>query len=258
MALIAVVTLAILSLAALAVLTVRSVQRAYLAPAWLGWTGSWLVLGAFVALPWAAPGAPDAFTRNAAWLADHVVYLEWLVDLPVVQDKIGAMRLDTVDEIRQMLDRPDASQFLVHIEKGFSLSGWQLLRMAWPAGPWLPLATGAGLAAALLALAATLLALSPAAGMAGKLGLGAGILAALSLLVLLSKLPFIDTLGVTDNLAIRLIAVLGEVRVTAGGWWMALGLFILICAALLYLTLARSSSAPDQSETPWDAAADFT
>ncbi len=192
------------------------------------------------------------FARNAAWLADHAVYLDWLRELPVVQEKIGALRLDTVDEVRQMLDRPDAGQFLAHVEQGFSLSGWQLLRMAWPAGPWLPMAMGAGLAAALLALAASMLALSPAAGLAGKLGVGAGILAALGLLVLLGKLPFIDTLGVTDNLAIRLIAVLGEVRVAAGGWWMALGLVLLICTALLYLVLARSSAAPDQSDALWD------
>ncbi len=258
MAVIAVVVLAILSLAALTVLAGRSVQRAYLAPAWLGWLGSWLVIGAFVALPWAATDAPDAFARNAAWLADHAVYLDWLRELPVVQEKIGALRLDTMDEVRQTLNRPDASQFLAHVEQGFSLSGWQLLRLAWPAGRWLPLAVGGGLAAALLVLAASLLALTPAAGLAGKLGVGAGILAAPSLLVLLGKLPFIDTLGVTDNLAIRLIAVLGEVRVAAGGWWMALGLIILICAALLYLTLARSSSALDQSASLWDSAADFS
>lgn len=258
MAVIAVGALAVLSLATLAVLTSRSAQRVYLAPAWLGWMGSWLVIGAFVALPWAATGGPDAFARNAAWLADHAVYLDWLRELPVVQEKIGAVRLDTVDEVRQMLDRPDAGQFLAHVEQGFSLPGWQLLRMAWPAGRWLPLAVGAGLAAALLALAASLLALSPAAGLAGKLGVGAGILAAPSLLVLLGKLPFIDTLGVTDNLAIRLIAVLGEVRVAAGGWWMALGLLLLICAALLYLVLTRSSAAPDQSVTLWDSAADFS
>lgn len=257
MALIAVAALAVFSLAMLAVLSNRPVERVYLVPVWVGWLGSWLVIGAFILLPWAKTGGTDAFVRNATWLVDHAMYLDWLHRLPIMHDMVGAIRLDSVEQLRQTLDRPDTSQFLGYVERRDTLFGWQLMRMAWPVNLWLPLAMSGGLAAALLALAASFAALSSGSGFAAKLGVGAGVLAAPSLLVLAGRLPFIDTLGVTNNLAVRLIAILAQVRVAIGGWWMAFGLFLVVCAALLYFLLARSSAVFDRDEERWDAPADF-
>jgi hypothetical protein len=100
---------------------------------------------------------------------------------------------------------------------------------------------------------ASLLSLTSTSELGAWLCIGSGIVAAASVVLLLGKLPFIDTLGATDNFAVRLIAVLGEVRVAAGGWWMAVGLILLVGASVLYWVFGRSA-APEQDAEAWSQA----
>ncbi len=253
MAVMALVVFAVASLAVMALLTGRVQNRAVLAPAWLGWFGSLLVVGAFLILPWATTGPPGAFQRNAGWLAEQAVYLDLLRQLPVVQDMVASLKVDTAEAIRLLIDRPETHEFLAHVEQGGSISAWQLISLARPVSPWLPVALVAGVLAASLALVASLLSLASTAKLGIWLGIGSGIVAAMSLVLLLSKLPFIDTLGATDNFAVRVIAVLGEVRVAAGGWWMAIGLLLLVGASVLYWALGRSAP-PAWDDEPWSQA----
>lgn len=253
MAAIAFVVLIVLSLAGMVLLTARAQNRSALAPAWLGWIGAMLVLGAFMILPWAVTGPSGVFTRNASWLVDQAAYLELLRQVPVVQEKVAALQLDTVDDIRLLLARPETSQFLAQVEQGGSFSAWQLLQMARPVSLWLPIALVAGLLAAFLALVASLVAQASASRAGAMLGAGAGVVAVIGLALLLGKLPFIDTLGVTDNFVVRLIAVLGEVRVAAGGWWMAAGLLLVVCASVLYRLFGRAP-VPERDDETWNMA----
>lgn len=256
MAMIALGVYLVLSLAAMALLTGHAKNRAVLAPAWLGWAGSLLIVGAFLILPWARTGPPGAFQRNARWLVDQTAYLDLLRQLPVTHDMVTSLKIDTVEDIRLLVDHPETHRFLAHVESGGSLTAWKLISLARPVGPWLPIALAAGLLAAALALAASLLSLASTAELGVGIGIGSGIVAAAGLVLLLGKLPFIDTLGVTDNFAVRLITVLGEVRVAAGGWWMALGLLLLICAAPLYLLFGRAV-APASDDEAWIQTTDW-
>jgi hypothetical protein len=253
MAAIALVAFVVMSLAVMVLLAGRAKNRAVLAPAWLGWIGSLLVVSAFVFVSWANTGSPGAFQRNASWLADQTVYLDRLRQLPVVQDMVASLEVDTADDIRLLVDRPETHRFLAHVEQGGSISAWQLISLARPVSPWLPVALVAGLLAVSLALVASLLSLTSTSELGAWLCIGSGIVAAASVVLLLGKLPFIDTLGATDNFAVRLIAVLGEVRVAAGGWWMAVGLILLVGASVLYWVFGRSA-APEQDAEAWSQA----
>lgn len=250
MAIIALVALAVLSLVVMVLLTSHAKNRTILVPAWLGWLGSLLVFGALLVLPWATTGPPGAFQRNVGWLADQAVYLDLLRQLPVMQEMVASVRVDSVDDIRLLLDRPETHGLLAHVDQGGPISAWRLISLARPVSLWLPAALAAGLLAAALALLASLLALASGSGLGARLGMGSGIMAAASLILLLGKLPFIDTLGTTDNFPVRLIAVLGEARVAAGGWWMAVGLLLLVGAAVLYWVLDRSE-APEYAAEAW-------
>jgi hypothetical protein len=256
MAMIALVIFLVLSLAAMALLTGRAKNRAVLAPAWLGWAGSLLIVGAFLTVPWARTGPAGTFQRNASWLIDQTVYLDFLRQLPVVQDMVVSLKIDTVEDIRLLVDRPEAHRFLAHVEQGGSISAQQLISLARPVSLWLPVVLIAGLLAASLALVASLLSLASPSKLGVWLGIGSGIVATTSLVLLLGKLPFIDTLGATDNFVVRLIAVLGEARVAAGGWWMAFGLLLLVCAAPLYLLFGRSA-APASDDEAWIQTTDW-
>lgn len=239
------------SLIVMLLFTRQDRDRTYLAPAWLGWLGSMLVCGAFLILPWATTAPTGTFQRNAEWLTQHTDFLTKLQDVPALQPLLSSVQLGSVDAIRQTLSSPETQEFLEWVEQGEALTAWTLLPLAWPVSPLLSLAIVAGLLAAIISLVASLLALSSAPNTGRILGMVSGVLAVVGLILLVLRIPVIDTIGNTDNFLIRVIAVMGGVQVASGVWWMVLGCLLVVGAAAWYVLLGQHTARVDPTKMYW-------
>lgn len=251
----AVIVFAVLFLGSLVVmllLTRQDRDRTYLAPAWLGWIGGLLVCGAFLILPWATMAPTGTFQGNAEWLTQKTDLLNKLREVPALQSLLASIQLGSVDAIRQTLSSPETQEFLALVEQGDILSAWALLRLAWPVSPLLSLAIVTGLLAAIISLAASLMALSSTPNPGRILGMVSGVLAVVGLLLLVVRIPVIDTIGNTDNFLIRVIAVMGGVQVASGGFCMVLGCLLLAGTAAWYVLLGRPTTVVDPINSYWN------
>lgn len=219
-------------------------------PIGLLWVGSIWTIAAFVVLPWLAPGPPGTLDANVEWLAGQSHRLAPLKQLPALQGLVDAVLAGAPEDLKGFLETRETAVYLQHVLVGRPMHGQTLWQLTWTARPLLASALTAGVTASILGLIAAMVALTGYLRETRWVGLLAGVLALVSLVICFLHVPTLDSLGRADHLQLRLVSVLGAVKVTAGAWWMCFGLLLIACAGAALFFLADTAEPPTRPGDP--------
>lgn len=212
---------------------------------WIGFLGSILALSAFFLLPWVELGGVEVFRHNIGWVASNFNTLDSLlirISLPPTSISSDTLILALRDQVTCM--------FLSLIQKGGDFHAWQLMQAAFRVHPPLVMALGLSFLITLLSAVVDF----------GRLLTGdpewhSSIRRYLPLcnivliLLLLSYLPFLDSLGTPGNFKIRVLAALAAAKVGCAPWWMIVGMLVSVLGGMRDWIFANESTVVD---IQWD------
>lgn len=190
---------------------------------------------AMTVLPWVKAGPRDAFANNLQWVAEQKELVGLLHDVSAFDAAARLVELGPSADGRDIPGPIEQVEFLRQAQQGLSLKGWHIWKLSIPFSPWLSLALGLGVLSTAIGGFAALVNLVRASFLGRIIGCTAGALAGASLVLLISRIAAIDSLGSTRYFLIRFIAAIAEVRVGPGPWWMAVGLLLIVCSGLVHL-----------------------
>jgi len=208
-------------------------------PARLGgiliWMGSISALSSFFFLTWIELGPPGTILKNAKWLAQQTLVIDTLKQIPGLDQALAKTTAWTAQDVINVLDDPIKPRLLEISESGEQVNGYLVLELLLETD----LFNAVGIIFALFIVVIALV-----IGLAGLLGQQApkplmiGLVAGgvFSVLVMLFSLPQLDTLGTYDEIFLRLLMTLAEARVSGGGGWFILGLFLIVAGSVLNMT----------------------
>lgn len=209
----------------------------------LMWEGGVLILLAFGTMVWVQPGEPHAFKKNMHDLKKNQdVFVEFLKNVP----KLNTSPILNDAPLQSALDGESSHTFLLQAEKGHGIYAWRLTQMSGPVSPELATSIALGFMTGLIALVLTIWNMVTGGHAAARnVGMGNAVFASLSLLIIFSRIAFLDTLGTITDIRIRFIAALAEMRITWAPWWFIIGLFFLLLSGVVF-TLSKASSGSNQ------------
>ncbi len=209
----------------------------------VGFAGSALTLAGLLVYPWAVPAPATVFEQNALWLAQHSALLQPLQKVPLFGQALASLDLSSPDSLRASLEQSQAGLLVQQVAAGHSLFSWHLWQLGWRVSPLLSTGLTAAFLASLTSAGLVIASLLSGGMVLPRLGVAVAAAAGLGLLLLVTRMTTVDSLGSSDDFVVRLTAALAQVRVGPGIWWTLLGLVLLIAFGLVYDIAARVSLA---------------
>lgn len=201
----------------------------------LMWLGSIVALSSFFFLTWIELGPPGTILKNAEWLAQQTLVIDTLKQLPGLEQALAKTTAWTAQDVINAIDNPIKPRLLEISESGEQVNGYLMLELLFETD----LFNAVSIVFALFIIVSALV-----IGLTGLLGqqapklLMSGLFTGsiFSALVMLFSLPQLDTLGARHEIFLRLLMTLAETRVSGGGGWYILGLFLIITGSVLSMT----------------------
>lgn len=215
-------------------------------PVLVGWLGSWLIVLGLIFMPFLRLGTSAGLQANARWLVEQAELIQVIYRLPNAEQWLPPLPELSAEKFIADLEAPNKELILEDITSQKPITGVHLIRLAQPIKPLLSLSLAFSGLLALAGIAYFGARLFSPGGISGRVGLVISLASGLLLVMLISYIATIDTLGQTDELRLRLLLVLAEARMGSGLWIEIFGLALCLAGGLLgFQTQAMQSKADD-------------
>ncbi len=194
----------------------------------LGWIGACLTIGAVCLLAWLNGGPPGTFKQNVDWMASQTEIVDMLKERLNLGSAITSISVLHGADIIAAINHPAREDLLAILEPGGQIRGLLLLKIVIRVRPIVVLAVVLGSLAAIITGLVNLGRLINQSHYLLGLMKALSCIMVISLTILVTYIPSLDTFGQVDNFGLRLLAAMAELEVGDGGWWMLLGLGLTI------------------------------
>lgn len=178
------------------------------------WITGVLGLTSFFGLSWVTYAEPGTISENAKIVSQKASFWEALADYPLFEEILSEKQLMSQQDILILFEEYPYNSYVDIIESEKKITGWQLMQLSRYKKPEFSVLLGVSVILMLLSTLAAFIQLLPIGKVSSSLKGFLSLILVILIINFLQYIPTFDTLGLTEDFKMRLLAVLAEAQIS--------------------------------------------